>query len=202
MFPTSGTCSTTIPERAHPLHRAQGCPACPPLPDFAPSALSSGDHPVRGGARPSSEGIPDADQHRPRPGHQGPVARDQRHRGRAARQARRDAAVRRAAGLRAGPRRRCRGVAAGRCRDGAAGARTLRLCLDQPRHAAGRALRHPRICRSRSGQCLRRVDRGRGVGAAGNREFPRHGAFPLCPHRHPRGRAAHRGQGLRRRHFQ
>ena len=77
-----------------------------------------------------------------------------------------------------------------------AGQGTLRLRLDDARHAAARRAPHPRDRRARPplGE-VRRGARPR-LGAPDRREFPRHGALPLRPHRHPRRRAAHRGAAL------
>ena len=75
------------------------------------------------------------------------------------------------------------------------------MAISGPRsvQSAGRLFPDPAICRARPPQHRRRLDRRECVGAARHREFPRHGPLPLCPHRHPRHRAAYRGQGVRRR---
>ena len=95
-------------------------------------------------------------------------------------------------------RDRAGGIVVNEREDGRSTARpsTLRHGLDDARRPGARRRRHSRGRRARPAARALRFGRGARIGAPHRREFPRHGALPLCPHRHSRRRAAHRGAPL------
>ena len=97
--------------------------------------------------------------------------------------------VRRHAGRFPGPAPRRRRPAPLPCR--------VRPRLHHPRRARPRRRAFPRTPRGGPHPDHGRLHRGRRLGAAGDRELPRHGAFPLRPHRLPGRRAADGGRALR-----
>ena len=83
------------------------------------------------------------------------------------------------------------------CGSGTASQGALRLRLDDARHAGTRHRRHSGGGGVRPQMGEMRCGDGQCVGSADRREFPRHGAFSLRPHRHPRLGARYRGTALR-----